>query len=172
VAETAPERSSPSSGPSGRRVLVIGLGNRLRRDDAAGLELARALRDRAGEAGIAVREHEGETLGLLEEWEGAEAVVLVDAVSSGAAPGTLRRMDGSVEPIPTHFRSSSSTHAVGLSDAIELARALGRLPARVVVFGIEGRYFDAGCGLSEDVRAAIAPLAERVLGEAHELISR
>ncbi len=153
-------------------MLVIGLGNELRHDDAAGLEIVRPLRDRAEEAGIDVHEQEGETLGLLELWEGADAVVLVDAISSGAAPGTIRRIDGSVEPIPTHFRSSSSTHAVGVSDAIELARTLGRLPARVVVFGIEGRCFDAGSGLSEDVRAAIAPLAERVLGEAHELISR
>ena len=150
-------------------LVVIGIGNSLRCDDAAGLEVARALRARAAERGIAVREHEGETLALLDAWHGARAVVLADAVHSGAAPGTVHRIDASCEALPDRFRSSSSTHAVGLADAIELARALGRLPSRVVVFGVEGRRFAAGSRVSREVRAAIEPLAERVLEEMREL---
>jgi len=151
--------------------VVIGVGNSLRSDDAAGLGVARALRAMAAGSEIVVREEEGETLTLLDAWEGARALVLVDAVCSGAAPGTVHRFDASEAPLPDHLRSSSSTHAVGLSQAIELARALGRLPARVVVFGIEGRRFDAGSELSSEVRALVDPLAERVLGEVRELLN-
>ena len=151
--------------------MVIGVGNSLRSDDAAGLGVARALRAMAAGSEIVVREEEGETLTLLDAWEGARALVLVDAVCSGAAPGTVHRFDASEGPLPDHLRSSSSTHAVGLSQAIELARALGRLPARVVVFGIEGRRFDAGSELSSEVRALVDPLAERVLGEVRELLN-
>jgi len=162
-------------------VVVIGVGNALRQDDGAGLEVARRLRGRAdaAETGVgaalampaelAVLEYEGEPLGLLELWEGARGAVLVDAIRSGAAPGTIHRVDASREPIPAPLRGSSSTHAVGVGDAIELARALGRLPARVVVYGVEGACFDAGSGLSGEVEGVVDSLAEAVLREAREL---
>ena len=150
--------------------VVIGVGNRFRRDDAAGLEVARALRAREVGRDFAVREEEGETLALLDVWEGARAAVLVDAVCSGAEPGTVHRIDVSRQGLPEGVRSSTSTHAVDLAGTIELARALGRLPARVVVFGIEGRRFDAGEGLSPEVRAAVERVAASVLGEARELL--
>jgi hydrogenase maturation protease len=150
-------------------VLVLGLGNSLRHDDAAGLEVVRRVAQRTGAGNFEVCEHEGEPLALLELWRDAEAVLLVDAVSSGAAPGTLHRADASSQPIPALLRSSTSTHAVGIADAIELARALRRLPGRVLLFGIEGRRFDAGSGLSEEVAGAVGPLAEAVLSEVREL---
>ncbi len=162
-------------------MVVIGVGNALRQDDAAGVEVARRLRTRAGAAKIAggvevagdgeiaVLQHEGEPLGLLELWDGARAVVLVDAIRSGAAPGTIHRVDASCEPIPALLNGSSSTHAVGVGEAIELARALDRLPERVVVYGVEGACFDAGSGLSGEVEGVIDTLAEAVLREAGEL---
>ncbi|HYM55890.1 MAG TPA: hydrogenase maturation protease [Solirubrobacteraceae bacterium] len=150
-------------------VVVIGVGNALRHDDAAGLEVARRLRSQVDPSEVAALEQEGEPLALLDMWEGAAAVVLVDAVHSGAQPGTIHRVDASAEPIPVELRSSSSTHAIGVGEAIELARALHRLPGRVVVYGVEGRCFDAGSGLSEEVQAVIPALAVAVLGEACEL---
>ena len=148
---------------------MIGVGNALRHDDAAGLETARALRARAERERLSVHEQEGECLGLLEQWHGAAGAVLVDAVQSGArnaaTPGRVRRLDASATALATGL-SSSSTHAFGLAEAVELARSLGRLPQRVVVYGIEGRCFSAGVGLSAEVRAAIPALADAVLDEA------
>jgi len=46
-----------------------------------------------------------------------------------------------------------------------LARALGRLPPRLIVYGVEGKAFEAGVGLSPEVKAAVQEVAERVLGE-------
>ncbi len=116
-------------------------------------------------------EYEGEPLGLLELWDGARAVVLVDAIHSGAAPGTIHRVDASCEPIPALLRGSSSTHALGVGEAIELARALDRLPERVVVYGVEGVCFGAGSGLSGEVDAVTDALAEAVLREAADLVA-
>ncbi len=62
--------------------------------------------------------------------------------------------------------SRSSTHSFGVAEAVELARALGRLPARIVVFGIEGRDFAQGEGLSPDVDAAVDEVVRRVTEEA------
>jgi hydrogenase maturation protease len=94
---------------------------------------------------------------------------VVDAVESGAEPGTLVRFDASELAIPARmFRTS--THAFGVGDAIELARVLGRLPARVVVYGVEGAEFAAGVGLSPAVEAAIEPTAAAVLEDLHRAL--
>jgi hydrogenase maturation protease len=154
-----------------RGVLVIGVGNELRSDDGAGIEVARSLRARATAAGIAVDEEQGEPAALLQAWDGRDAVLLVDTARSGGEPGAVRRFDVSQEPLPAGLRGSSSTHAVGVSEAIELARALRRLPARVVVYAIAGATFEAGRGLSEPVEAAVPALADAVLAEATALAS-
>jgi hydrogenase maturation protease len=133
---------------------VIGLGNAARGDDAAGLIAARRL------GGL---EHEGDPVGLLDVWDGAESVVVIDAVRSGAEPGAVHRFDATDSPLPARPRSSSSTHAIGLAEAVELARALGRLPAHLVVYGIEGERFEAGTGLTPAVSAAVQAVAAAVL---------
>jgi hydrogenase maturation protease len=150
-------------------VAVIGLGNALRHDDAAGLEIARRLRAGAQNPGFAIYEHEGETLALLDIWRSVRATVLVDAIRSGAPPGTIHRFDAISSPIPERLQSSCSTHAFGLGEAIELARALHRLPERVVLIGIEGRRFDAGLGLSEEVEAMAGQILKDVSAEARQL---
>jgi hydrogenase maturation protease len=143
--------------------MVIGIGNGWRRDDAAGLEVARRLRTLAP-AGVSIDEREGEPAGLLDAWEGAESAVIVDAVSSGASPGTLHRFDAVTGPLPT-ATFGHSTHALGLADAVELGRALGRLPRRLIVYGIEGQRFDAGAGLSPAVDRAVDRLCEKLRAE-------
>jgi hydrogenase maturation protease len=134
------------------KTVVIGVGNALRGDDGAGIAVAQRLH------GLACDE---EPSRLIEAWEGAGAAILVDSVVSGAPPGTLHRFDASTEPIPARALRSS-THAIGLAETIELARALGKLPARVVVYGIEGASFDAGAALSPDVEAAVSRLVETI----------
>jgi hypothetical protein len=75
------------------------------------------------------------------------------------------RAEASAAPLPALLRPASSTHAFGVHAALELARALGRLPQRVVVLGVVGARFDAGAALSTAVRSAISPLADAALRE-------
>lgn len=147
---------------SPRRVL-IGLGNDLRGDDAAGLLVARAARE-ASRGGVDVVEAGGEPIDLLDAWENAEAAVVVDAVVSGAAPGAIQRIDAAAGPLPAPF-AAPSTHALGLAEAVELARALGRLPDRLIVFGIEGSNFATGAEPCAAIRSAVASLAAAALAE-------
>ena len=140
--------------------LVIGLGNSWRGDDGAGPAVARGLLD---EVQARVRVYEGEPVGLIEDWTGADAVIVVDAVSSGAPPGTIHRLDPLSEPIPAGL-SQGSTHAFGLAETIELARTLDRLPPRLTVYGIEGERFTAGQQLSPPVSAAVDAVCEELRG--------
>jgi hydrogenase maturation protease len=154
---------------SGRpAVLVIGVGNELRGDDGAGLVVVRRLAARARAVGLDVEEEQNDSTGLIERWRGRNAVVLVDAVVT-EAPGTVLRFDASQAPLPARPRGSSSTHAVAVYEAIELARVLGGLPDRVVVYAVGGATFEAGAGISPVVAAAVPALAEQVLAEAMSL---
>jgi hydrogenase maturation protease len=136
---------------------VIGVGNDMRGDDAVGLVIARRLVGEL-EGGVRVIECEGEPVSLLAAWEGCTRALVVDATRSGAPAGTIRRIAAHDGPLPAAL-SGSSTHLLGIADAIELARALGRLPERTIVYGIEGETFSAGDELSE----AVATSAERVV---------
>ena len=148
---------------AGRRAVVIGAGNAWRSDDGAGLAVARLLAGTLPE-GVETLEREGEPTSLIDAWEGAEVVWLVDAVSSGAEPGTVHRHDASSEPLPARL-FDTSTHHFGLAEAVELGRALGRLPAKVVVFGIEGATFETGDTLSPQVQAAVGQVADAIRAE-------
>ncbi len=147
--------------------VVIGVGNALRGDDGAGLAVASLLRGRVP-AGVAVVPCEQEPSRLLDAWEGARAAIVVDAAGPGSEPGRVHRFDASDTAVPAGvFRSS--THAFGVGDAIELARALGRLPARVVVYGVEGGSFAAGEGLTAPVEAAAQQVVGAVLDDLERL---
>lgn len=140
--------------------LVIGLGNDFRRDDGAGRVAARRVRELAGDA-VRVIEESGEGATLMDTWREAEFVILIDAVHSGAEPGTVHRLDAHAQPIPSNF-FHYSTHAFSVAEAVELARALGQLPPRLLVFGIEGNDFTSGEGLSPEVAAAVEQVAQTI----------
>jgi hydrogenase maturation protease len=130
--------------------VVIGLGSDLRGDDSAGLEVARRLRG-ALPPSVVVMESSGDPAALVEAWSGAALAIVVDAVRSGAPPGTVHLP---AEP-PALSRQPSGSHALGLADAVELGRALGRLPDELVVVGIEGGDFTPGAPMTPPVLAAV-----------------
>jgi hydrogenase maturation protease len=137
--------------------LLIGVGHEGRRDDAAGVRVARLVRALLWPQARVV-ECEGGATSLLDAWQGEAAVVVVDAMSSGVTTGTVRRLDASRGPLPAElFRGS--THGLGLTEAIELARSLGRLPSSLVVYGIEGADFELGTRLSYPVECAVREAA-------------
>ena len=144
--------------------VVIGVGNAYRGDDAAGREVARLVQERVPDD-LDVVVCELEPTRLIDAWNGAEAALVVYAVASGAEPGTVHRFDATGEALPSReFRSS--THALGIGETIELARAIGRLPGRIVVFGIEGETFGSGTELSAGAQSGVERAVELVLEEA------
>jgi hydrogenase maturation protease len=151
-------------------VFVIGVGNAWRGDDAVGLEVVHGLRGRLPE-GVYLRHSEGEPTRLLEDWYGARALILIDAISSGSAvAGTIRRVDLTAGEVPQAlFRGS--THHLSLGDAIELARSMSRLPKRSVLYGIEATSFETGSGLQPAVEAAVEPVVEQVVAEVEALLA-
>ncbi|WP_432872971.1 hydrogenase maturation protease [Microbispora rosea] len=138
-------------------IVVIGLGGDGRGDDAAGLEVVRRLRGRLSSS-VVIVESAGDPAQLVEAWTGARLAVVIDAVSSGAAPGTVHRRTG-VEGGPSWHGSS---HSFGLADAVDLGRALGRMPAQLIVIGVEGGDFTIGAPITPPVLSAIDALVREL----------
>ncbi len=145
------------------RPLVIGLGAEARSDDGIGLDVVRALRTEPALPAEVV-EGPADLSRLLDLWSGRPLVILVDAVRSGAPPGTVVRWDGGeATRLPSGL--ALSTHGLSLPDMLHLAAFLGRLPPRLVVFGIEAREFGPGTDRSPEVRGAVPDVCRRIVRE-------
>jgi hydrogenase maturation protease len=165
------------TGGGGARVIVIGVGTEFRCDDGAGPAVVDRLQGTVP-ANVELLCSDGEPTRLMEAWMDAGAAVVVDAVSGGdAAPGTLHRIvvgeptagqDAPAlpgQPVPGQTASPvtpASSHGLGLGAAIELSRVLSRLPALLVLHGVQGEVFGYGQGFSPAVAAAIDDLTARV----------
>jgi hydrogenase maturation protease len=140
--------------------MIIGIGTETGGDDAAGLAVARRLR----EWGVEALDYSGEVLGLMDLWEGAASVILVDAMRSGKPPGAIVVLDAGHAPLAGE-EFPISTHGLGLFETLALAAELDRLPARVVIYGLEGRNFEPGGDMSPEVLAAVEEAARRIARE-------
>ncbi|MGI0131888.1 MAG: hydrogenase maturation protease [Thermoplasmata archaeon] len=150
--------------PMRTRRLVAGLGHVDRGDDGFGPAVVRTLRESGRSPARLVDCPEGPSA-LLDLWEGVTISWIVDAVVSGAAPGTLHVRDARTEPIPRELGAPSS-HGLALRDVVDLAGSLGRLPQRLTILGVEASSFSLGDPMSPAVRAQVRPVAERILEEA------
>lgn len=144
------------------RLHILGVGNPMRGDDGVGHAVIEQLSPSEERVVCALT---GEVSRLVEALGSAERVVLIDAMRSGTEPGTIACFDVSREPLPSSVIGAASTHALGVAEAVELARALGTLPEHVLVMGIEGAAFDAGASLSPPVEAAVARAVARIEDE-------
>jgi hydrogenase maturation protease len=154
--------------------VVIGVGNLDRGDDGLGPAAARLLRERVeaarwrpGFAAPEIIEHGRDVASLILARARAQRLILIDACVSGSPPGTIHRFDVSAAGMPPRLLPGSchSSHGFGLAAALELARALGRLPPRSVVYAVEACSFAAGTPLSPALVGAAAEVARRVFAE-------
>lgn len=136
--------------------LVVGIGNRWRRDDGAGLLGAQRLRARlAGHpAAVEICECAGDMTALIDLLSGRGRVFVLDAAAApGVAVGQVVRVDAVAEPLPAP--PPRSTHALGVAQVVELLRALGALPAALWVYAVGAADFAPGEGVSPAVDAAV-----------------
>ena len=134
---------------------VIGIGNPYRGDDGAGRAVAGRLEHKAG---LHVLQMDGDASLLLEVLQTCERAIVIDAMRSGAAPGTVRRYNALCEPLPTS--AQASTHGLGLAEALALGKVFDTLPRQLEFIGIEGSCFEHGANLSPAVLAAVGAVAD------------
>jgi hydrogenase maturation protease len=135
-------------------VSLIGIGNPQRGDDGVGWAFVDHVADTLPPGAMA-HKIPGDATALLEAFQHSPCIWVIDAVHSGAPPGTLHWLDAHTGPLPAEWFSSVSTHDFGLAEAVELARTLDQLPPALHILGIEGSNFEPGTTLSVPVRQAL-----------------
>lgn len=147
-------------------LLVMGLGNPLMSDDGAGLELLKLVMEKAaltGDFSDQIIFEDGGTLGmsLLPSIEDAEVVVFLDAVRTGAEPGTVVLREK--HELPGHYSRVISPHQIGLREVSGAAQLRGTLPDKMYLVGIEVETVEFVKAMSPAVLQAVPEAAERVL---------
>lgn len=159
----APAGTAPGPESPARATLVLGLGNDVLCDDAIGLHVARALRERLADAtGVDVRETTEMGLALLDFMVGYQRVVLVDSIQTGTAP------PGFVHEIQHHDLKTlpaRTPHFLGVGETLALGRMLGLpMPERVTILAVEvADPFTLGSEMSPALRLGLSGIVDRVL---------
>jgi hydrogenase maturation protease len=146
-------------------LLALGIGNEARRDDAAGLLVARRLAA-APPSGWRIAECRPDGAALVELWRGCQGVLIFDAARCDADPGSV--LEFGPDALQCTHSGVASGHHLGLTEAVALARALGEMPAWFRVLAVVGQDFDYGFGCSAAVSAGI----ERAAQQARVLLAR
>jgi hydrogenase maturation protease len=150
--------------PRGPRVLVAGIGNVFLADDGFGVAVAQRLADRPWPPGVDVRDFgiRGMDLAYAMQRE-YDAVILVDAAPLGAAPGTLSVIDAATD---ADGPLAVDAHGMDPVKVLALARALGRVPPRVLVVACEPERVVAADAWEEMEMGLSAPVAAALEGAA------
>ena len=151
-------------------LVVLGIGNMFRHDDGVGIFVARRIKREVGDL-VSVYDNMRDSVDLIEAWQGANAAVIVDAVSSQGLtqPGTIYQIEVGNQSVPEklfHY----STHNLSIAAAIDLSRALGTLPPHLTICGIEGENFEIGTGLSPEVEEAAEKVVQTIVRRAYATI--
>jgi hydrogenase maturation protease len=147
-------------------IKIIGLGQSLRGDDAAGLAAVRLWQERYCEnnkqSNVQVELAELPGIGLLSLLEGAGMAILVDAVRSGADAGTIHIL--SKEHLDAFPNESGSAHGWGVAETLSLGEKVmpSTMPEKIIVIGIEGVDFSMGNPLSPGVELALPEVARLI----------
>lgn len=154
------------------KVAVIGIGQSLRGDDAAGLEAVRQWREKFPETAtrleVRVEASELPGLALLDLLSDVDAAILVDAVQSLHPPGTIHRLHE--EELTAFTSDAGSAHGWGVAETLKLGSQLMNSHPRIRVVGITAGEFEIGAEMSDAVRDAIPRVCEAVEEEVKALL--
>jgi hydrogenase maturation protease len=146
------------------RVVVLGVGNLVMGDEGVGVRCVQLLEnERALPPSVVILDGGTSTHELLADLENLDLLVIVDAVATGDAPGTLVRLEAAA--IPSAFSNTLSPHQHGINDLLATLRFLGRAPRRTVLLGVTPATIALGLDLSPELAAALPELAARVVTE-------
>ena len=151
-----------------RRAVVLGIGNTILTDEAAGVRAVEAL-ERAYRLPENVLAIDGGTSGMemIEDLSNLDFLIVLDVVKAGVPPGTVVKIAG--DEIPIFFRQKLSPHQIALPDVLASLELLDTLPKEIVVLGVEPVSLELGMEMTPTVAEKIPAL---VAMAADELVSR
>lgn len=148
------------------RVAVVAVGNPIMGDDGVGASVIERLETSAvGERGDVTLANGGTTAFFaLEAMSGCERAIVVDAIATGAEPGTIhtyRYVDGAfAEDVP-----EMTMHDFSFAEALRAGRDAYDIPEEVLIYGVEPKRIEMSMELTEPIERAVPTLVDMVTDE-------
>jgi hydrogenase maturation protease len=150
------------------RAVVLGVGNLLMADEGVGPHAIAALaRDYEIAPEAALIDGGCSAMELLDDMAGADLLLIIDAVASGSAPGSVVKLEGG--DVPRFFTTKLSPHQVGLCDVLATLAIMDEAPKETIIIGVEPAKLRLDMELSPEVSAALPRVLHEVV---HELDRR
>jgi hydrogenase maturation protease len=164
---------SPSAACSQEsKVLILGLGNMLLKDEGIGVHVAQRLQEQSLPSSIEVIDGGTASLDVLLPARNAEKLVVIDAMRAGGKPGTIYKIQlkaEGIDKLPEIFSwqesSKISLHQIGLVDALAAADRMNCAPKQIIIIGVEPAELDYGLELTNEVSRKVPEIIEMVLKE-------
>jgi hydrogenase maturation protease len=158
----------PDQEMTGRpKTVIMGAGNVLMGDDGIGVHVIKAMKEQGGlPDGVELIDAGTATLDAFSMLEGVDRLIIVDAVKSGAAPGTIYRF--SPEDVSQTSSRKISLHQMSLLETLRASKMLGVRPPDVTIIGVEPKTIAAETCLSKEIAAQIPKIIDTIrslLGE-------
>ncbi len=144
-------------------ILILGLGNPFRGDDAAGWGVIDVLEQKSPK-GVQLCKVRGDAAQILDFFTQYSTIYVIDACQMNAPSGFWKRIDAHKSSIPSDT-PQTSTHGMGISQAIDLAKVLGILPSKLIIYAINGDHYNLSTTPSLSVGQAIDKVAQHILEE-------
>ena len=141
--------------------VIIGLGNKFRKDDGVGVYIAERLKA-LNIPRLKILSAPADGTAMIAAWAGYKTAIIIDAIKSDDIPGTVYRFDALNQAIPEEMFESRTTHAFSVTETVALARAIDKLPGQLIVFGIVGKDFGLGIDMNEAVVWAAKDVIDRI----------
>ena len=149
-----------------KKTVVLGVGNELFRDEGVGVHAARVLQAKLPPSGSNVEVIDGGTSPDI--WsliDGADKLIIVDAVRGGCEPGTIYRF--TPQQIVADRGLVTSVHQMGILENLSLMELVGGKPEETVIIGVEPAELEPGLELSAKLQERLPKIIQTVLGEIH-----
>jgi hydrogenase maturation protease len=142
------------------KFLILGIGNKFRSDDGAGVAAAERIKKFEIDK-FDVKVLDGEGSEIIEAWKGYDNVIVIDAVQKNGSAGKIHEINANEEELQSDFFNYSS-HAFGLAEAINVSRVIYKLPKFLIVYGIEGEHFNFDTKLTGKIDKAVNKTAAMI----------
>jgi len=149
-----------------KRIVVAGIGNLLLRDEGVGIHVINELKEHSLPENVEVHDCATRGIDALNELEGADKAIIIDAVKLGNEPGAVYRF--TLDELERNDKTLRmiSFHDLDLITAIKIGRDTYNLPKEVVIIGIEPKCADEySMELTPEVAKAVPKAVKAVLDE-------
>ena len=145
------------------RIVILGIGNLLLKDEGVGIHLVRKLADVLDRSDIDIIDGGTDPDIVSCIGDNVEKLIVIDAANTGDQPGTIFRFN--IDDLESGLPEAVSLHEIGIVDSIKMMSLIGKRPNNVTIIGIQPETVDFGLELSPALSEKLPKIIEIVLSE-------